>query len=105
MADFSHKQTFKNNCCSVGTIVARLVHLLLGWCTCCSVGALLALASGKAERRQVHLLKLAASVPIRAIRGRIISARTSVRSVDSMGEYTQQVGIRVIRVIRVRYYN
>ena len=36
---------------------ARLVHFLLGWCNCCSVGALLALASGKAERRQVHPLK------------------------------------------------
>ena len=35
---------------------ARLVHFLLGWCNCCSVGALLALASGKAERRQVHPL-------------------------------------------------
>ena len=28
-----------------------------GWCTACSVGALLALASGKAERRQVHPLE------------------------------------------------
>ena len=36
---------------------ARLVHFLLWWCTSCSVGALLALASGKAERRQVHPLK------------------------------------------------
>ena len=38
------------------------------------VGALLALASGKAERRQVHPLKLAGSV----------------NSVSSVGEYTQQ---------------
>ena len=30
---------------------------LLGWCSSCLVGALLALASGKAERRQVHPLK------------------------------------------------
>ena len=35
----------------------RLVHFLLGWCTSYSVGALLALASGKAERRQVHPLE------------------------------------------------
>ena len=35
----------------------RLVYFLLGWCTSCYVGALLALASGKAERRQVHLLE------------------------------------------------
>ena len=33
-------------------------YFLLGWCTSCSVGALLALASGKAERRQVHPLKV-----------------------------------------------
>ena len=32
-------------------VIAWLVH-------CCLVGALLALASGKAERRQVHPLKL-----------------------------------------------
>ena len=31
--------------------------LISGWCTSCSVGALLALASGKAERRQVHPLE------------------------------------------------
>ena len=49
----------------VGAVLARLVqflfdwcHFLLGWCTSCSVGALLALASGKAERRQVHPLKV-----------------------------------------------
>ena len=33
-------------------------HFLLGWCTSCLVGALLALSSGKAERRQVHPLKV-----------------------------------------------
>ncbi len=42
----------------VGAVLARLVQFLLGWCTSCSVGALLALASGKAERRQVHPLKV-----------------------------------------------
>ena len=31
--------------------------LLFGWCIACLVGALLALASGKAERRQVHPLE------------------------------------------------
>ena len=31
---------------------------MLGWCISCSVGALLALASGKAERRQVHPLSV-----------------------------------------------
>jgi len=39
-------------------LLAWLVHFLLGWCTSCLVGALLALASGKAERRQVHPLKV-----------------------------------------------
>ena len=34
------------------------VQFLLGWCSSCSVGALLALASGKAERRQVHPLSV-----------------------------------------------
>ena len=29
---------------------------MLGWCTACLVGAVLALASGKAERRQLHPL-------------------------------------------------
>ena len=52
----------------VGAVLARLVQFLLDWCTSCSVGALetsaplrgalLALASGKAERRQVHPLKV-----------------------------------------------
>ena len=42
----------------VEAVLARLVYFLLGWCTSCSVGALLALASGKAERRQVHPLKV-----------------------------------------------
>ena len=33
--------------------------ILLSWCSYCLDGALLALASGKAERRQVHPLKKA----------------------------------------------
>ena len=37
---------------------SQRVQLLLVWCSSCSVGALLALASGKAERRQVHPLML-----------------------------------------------
>ena len=36
---------------------ATLILLLFCWCSSCSVGAVLALASGKAERRQVHPLK------------------------------------------------
>ena len=68
----------------------RLVHFLLGWCTSYSVGALLALASGKAERRQVHPLKGSlTSVSICEICGRTSSARSFVNSVQSVGEYTQ----------------
>jgi len=48
--------------CSVGECYygggLQRVHFLLGWCNSCSVGALLALASGKAERRQVHPLSV-----------------------------------------------
>ena len=44
--------------CLVGALHAWLVHCLLGWCTACLVGAVLALASGKAERRQLHPLKV-----------------------------------------------
>ena len=40
----------------VGAPFAWMVQRLLGWCNVSSVGALLALASGKAERRQVHPL-------------------------------------------------
>ena len=59
----------------------RLVHFLLGWCTSYSVGALLALASGKAERRQVHPLEGSlTSVSICEICGRTFSARSSVGS-------------------------
>ena len=43
--------------CFVGTVLALLVHCMLCWCSSCLVGALLALASGKAERRQVHPLE------------------------------------------------
>ena len=42
------------------------IHVL-GWCTACSVGALLALASGKAERRQVHPLEDAPKNPFNPI--------------------------------------
>ena len=51
----------------------------------CLVGALLALASGKAERRQVHPIKLAASVQICEICGRLSPAEASVNSVQSVG--------------------
>ena len=55
----------------VGATFAWLVQRLLGWCNVISVGALLALASGKAERRQVHPLESAlTSVQICEIRGR-----------------------------------
>ena len=64
------------------------ISILFGWCTFCLVGALLALASGKAERRQVHPLEgNLTSVQICEICGRIHSARSSVGSVDSVGEY------------------
>ena len=48
---------------------------MLGWCSSCSVGALLALASGKAERRQVHPL----SVPPFAFAVRLDSVRRPIR--------------------------
>ena len=59
----------------------------------CFVGALLALASGKAERRQVHPLESTpTSVPIRAIRGRPFSVEGSVCSVHSVGMSSSLVG-------------
>ena len=85
----------------------RLVHFLLGWCTSYSVGALLALASGKAERRQVHPLEGTQTICVNlcnlwenilskkfcgfcAICGRTFSARSFVNSVQSVGEHSQQ---------------
>ena len=50
------------------------MQLLLGWCSSCSVGALLALASGKAERRQVYPL----SVPPFAFAVRSVSVRRPI---------------------------
>ena len=67
------------------------MHICANFFTTDSLGgALLALASGKAERRQVHPLKLAASVSIRAICGRTSPASGSVSSVDSVGEHPKQ---------------
>ena len=62
-------------------------HHIIHWCTDCLVGALLALASGKAERRQVHPLKLASVQS--GICGRIFSAVGSVISVYSVGGFSQ----------------
>ena len=56
-------------------------------CTSCSVGVLLALL---VHLRQVHPLK-AASVKICEICGRILSATSSVNSVNSVGEYLGRV--------------
>ena len=56
---------------------SQRVQLLLVWCSSCSVGALLALASGKAERRQVHPL----SVPPFAFAVRSDSVRRRWKSV------------------------
>ena len=64
--------------CSVGECYygggLQRVQLLLAWCISCSVGALLALASGKAERRQVHPL----SVPPLASAVRSVSVRRPI---------------------------
>ena len=61
--------------------------LILGWCTSCSVGALL---TRLVHLRQVHPLKGSlTSVSICEICGRTFSARSSVNSVKSVGEYTQ----------------
>ena len=56
---------------------SQRVQLLLVWCISCSVGALLALASGKAERRPVHPL----SVPPFAFAVRSVSVRRRWKSV------------------------
>ena len=42
---------------AVSAAPTELLALFFGWCTFSLVGALLALASGKAERRQVHPLE------------------------------------------------
>ena len=66
----------------------RLVHFLLGWCTSYSVGALL---TRLVHLRQVHPLEGSlTSVSICEICGRTFSARSSVGSVKSVGEYSQQ---------------
>ena len=54
---FSHRlHRFSQMLPSRGCTCLKCTNLLC-CCTSCSVGALLALASGKAERRQVHPLK------------------------------------------------
>ena len=55
--DFTDAANFRGCTCLKCTNVTRGISILLGWCTSYSVGALLALASGKAERRQVHPLE------------------------------------------------
>ena len=57
-------------------------YFIPNWGTVCLVGALLALASGKAERRQVHPLKL----HLKSVGE--YSAVNSVSSAYSVGEYS-----------------
>ena len=62
---------------SVVALLALLMYFLLCWCTSCSVGAL--------ETSAPPLKNL--SVSICEICGRILSATSSVNSVNSVGEY------------------
>ena len=106
LTEFTESANFRGCTCLKCTNVTRGISILLGWCTSCSVGALLALASGKAERRQVYPLEGTQTICVDlcnlwenilskkfcefcAVCGRTSSARSSVNSVTSVGEYTQ----------------